>query len=137
MYHNVLDEFANWSMVLNAEQVALGLRGILAAARADSSISSADVASELFSMFGRNESLEEVDIAVRREVEDWVVKNWREDSPEFIDAIGGVVLTGGMTRGFLLLEKAVHSSNERVRAIAQETLDEAARDRVNGWETDT
>jgi hypothetical protein len=38
-----------------------------------------------------------------------------------------------MTRGLALLEKAAESKNDEVRAIAQDALAEAARDRLKGW----
>jgi hypothetical protein len=78
-----------------------------------------------------------MDVAVCREVEDWVVKNWQEDSPDLIDAMSALVLTCGMTRGMALLERAAESANDKVRAVAQDTLAEAARDRLKGWRTVT
>jgi hypothetical protein len=36
-----------------------------------------------------------------------------------------------------LLETAAESANEKVRAVAEDTLAEAARDRLKGWKTVT
>jgi hypothetical protein len=133
-----LDEFASWPMVLTTAQVVEGVRGILAVARSDASLKSADVAEELSMMLARDDSNPEpLDVAVCREIEDWVVDNWQDDSPELIDAMSGLVLMCGMTRGFALLERAAKSPNEKVRAVAEDTIAEAERDRLTGWTTRT
>jgi hypothetical protein len=138
MYRNSLDEFASWSMVLTTAQVIDGVRGILAATRSDASLKPADVTEELIMMLARdNSNPEPMDVAVCREIEEWVVKHWQEDSPELVDAMSALVLTCGMTRGMALLETAAESPNEKVRAVAEDTLAEAARDRLKGWKTVT
>jgi hypothetical protein len=137
MYHNRLDEYANWPMVLATEQVAEGLRGILGVARADPSIDARDVADELGTMLARAGYNPLPDVTVRRDVEDWVVGVWRDDSPELIESLSSLILTCGMTRGMALLERTANSPNERARAVAQEALDEASKDRLTGWTTDT
>jgi hypothetical protein len=138
MYHNALDEFASWSMVLTTAQVIEGIRGILAAVRSDASLQPADVTEELIMMLARDDSNPEpMDVAVYREIEDWVVENWQEDSPELVDAMSALILTCGMTRGMALLEKAAEAANDKVRTVAQDTLAEAARDRLKGWKTVT
>jgi len=138
MYDNALDEFASWPMVLATAQVIEGIRGILAAVRSDASLQPADVTEELIMMLARDDSNPEpMDVAVCREIEDWVVENWQEDSPELVDAMSALILTCGMTRGMGLLEKAAESANDKVRTIAQDTLAEAVRDRLKGWKTVT
>jgi hypothetical protein len=93
MYHNALDEFASWPMVLTTAQVVEGIRSILAAARSDPSLKPADVTEELTMMLARDDSNPEpLDVAVCREIEDWVVSNWQEDSPELVDAMSVLVL---------------------------------------------
>jgi serine/threonine protein kinase len=117
MYHNKLDEFASWSMVLTTSQVALGVRGILEAVRSDPTMRPEDVAQELFLILGRDGSNPQpMDISVYREVEGWLVANWHEDDPQLIDIMASLVLTCRMTRGMRLLEEASKSSNPEVRA---------------------
>jgi hypothetical protein len=134
MYNNKLDEFSAWSMVLTTEQMIRGIRGILDAARSDSTIKAEDVAHELFLMLARdNSNPQPLDVSVCRDIEDWLVPHWRDDSAQLIDTMASLVLTCGMTRGLALLEKAAESSNDEVRAIAQDALAEAARDTLKGW----
>jgi hypothetical protein len=129
-----LEQFASLPMVLTTAQMVEGIRGILAVARSEADVPSIDVAETLVAMLARdNSSPEPIDVAVFRDVEDWVVAHWREDSPKLIDAMSSLVLTCGMTRGLALLEKATESTNDEVRAIAQDALAEAARDRLKGW----
>ncbi len=138
MYNNRLDEFAAMSMVLTTESVVDGVRGILALAKSDPSLRLADIAYELDMMFARDDSNPQpIDIGVYREVEDWVVQNWSNDSPSLVDAMSALVLLCGMTRGLHLLREASESANPEVQEVARDALAEAERDRLNGWEPKT
>lgn len=138
MYNNKLDEFATMPMVLTTERVVEGVRGILALAKSDPSLEPANVARELDMMFARDDSNPQpIDVAVYREVEDWVVQNWRNDSPPLVDVMATIILSCGMVRGIDLLREASESANSEVRKIAQDALAEAERDRLKGWELKT
>jgi hypothetical protein len=128
MKNDELEKIRNLPMLLPDARLVEAVDSVLDIAR-EPSVSATDVAELLVDLvFRQSSNYRPFDAAIYERIDDWVIRSWRDDSPELFDALSTLVLNCNSVRGFELLRQASASPSEEIRSIAADALAEARAD---------